>query len=93
MPTGTSAEPGPDPDTVPVLILGGGLIGLLGGLVTALFIQLASQPLLGHPIRASFRPGVVAANLLAAVVVTALAAWIPARRAARLDLLEAVSSE
>jgi putative ABC transport system permease protein len=77
------------------LLLGvsGGLIGLLGGLVTALFIQLASQPLLGHPIRASFRPGVVAANLLAAVVVTALAAWIPARRAARLDLLESVSSE
>ena len=77
------------------LLLGvaGGLIGLLGGLATAVFIQLASQPLLGHPIRASFRPAVVAANLLAAVVVTTLAAWIPARRAARLDLLEAVSSE
>jgi putative ABC transport system permease protein len=77
------------------LLLGvaGGLIGLLGGLATAVFIQLASQPLLGHPIRASFRPAVVAANLAAAVIVTTLAAWIPARRAARLDLLEAVSSE
>jgi len=61
--------------------------------VTAVFIQWASQPLLGHPIRASFRPSVVVANLLAAVVVTGLAAWLPARRAARIDLLEAVSAE
>jgi putative ABC transport system permease protein len=76
-----------------LLGMAGGLIGLLGGLVTAVFIQLASQPLLGHPIRPSFRPMVVLANLAAAVLVTALAAWIPARRAARLDLLEAVSSE
>jgi putative ABC transport system permease protein len=77
------------------LLLGsaGALIGLVGGLVTAVFIQLSSQPLLGHPIRASFRPGVVAANLAAALAVTALAAWLPARRTARLDLLEAISSE
>lgn len=77
------------------LLLGasGAIIGLLGGMVTAWFIQLASQPLLGHPIRASFRPGVVFANLAAAVMVTVLAAWLPARRAARLDLLEAISSE
>jgi putative ABC transport system permease protein len=77
------------------LLLGisGALIGLVGGLATALFIQLASQPLLGHPIRATLRPTVIVANVAAAVIVTALAAWIPARRAARLDLLEAVSSE
>jgi putative ABC transport system permease protein len=77
------------------LLLGisGALIGLLGGLVTAVFIQLASQPLLGHPIRPSFRPGVVAANMAAAIVITMLAAWLPARRAARLDLLEAISAE
>ncbi|MEI7862614.1 MAG: FtsX-like permease family protein, partial [Planctomycetota bacterium] len=77
------------------LLLGasGALIGLVSGLVTAVFIQWASQPLLGHPIRASFRPSVVVANLLAALVVTGLAAWLPARRAARIDLLEAVSAE
>ncbi|MFM8379318.1 MAG: ABC transporter permease, partial [Planctomycetia bacterium] len=77
------------------LLLGaaGALIGLVGGLATAVFIQLSSQPLLGHPIRPSFRPGVVAANLAAALAVTALAAWLPARRTARLDLLEAISSE
>jgi putative ABC transport system permease protein len=76
-----------------LLGLAGGLIGTFGGMATALVIQLSSQPLLGHPIRVSFRPGVIAVNLAAAVVVAALAAWIPARRAARLDLLEAVSAE
>jgi putative ABC transport system permease protein len=77
------------------LLLGaaGGLIGLAGGITTALFIQLASQPLLGHPIKASFRPDVVAMNLLAAVAITAIAAWLPARRAARLDLLESIAAE
>jgi putative ABC transport system permease protein len=77
------------------LLLGatGGLIGAVGGMCTALLIQLASQPLLGHPIRASLRPSVVAVNLVAAVAVTVLAAWIPARRAVRLDLLESISTE
>ena len=71
----------------------GGIIGLAAGMVTAVFIQLASQPLLGHPVSVTFRPAVVAANLAAAVAVTALAAWLPARRAVRLDLLEAISAE
>jgi putative ABC transport system permease protein len=77
------------------LILGiaGSLIGLFGGITTALFIQLSSQPLLGHPIEAKFRPEVIAANLAAAVVVAVVAAWLPARRAARLDLLQAISAE
>ena len=76
-----------------LLGVSGGLIGAVGGMFTALLIQLASQPLLGHPIRASLRPMVVAVNLVAAVAVTAIAAWIPARRAVRLDLLESISAE
>ena len=76
-----------------LLGVAGGLIGAVGGMFTALLIQFASQPLLGHPIRASLRPTVVIVNLVAAVAVTALAAWIPARRAARLDLLESIASE
>lgn len=71
----------------------GGIIGLAAGMVTALFIQLSSQPLLGHPVSVTFRPAVVATNLAAAVAVTALAAWLPARRAVRMDLLEAISAE
>jgi len=77
------------------VILGivGNVLGTLGGLVTALYIQFSSQPLLGHPARMTLRPGVIAANVLAAVVVTALAAWIPARHAARMDLLRSLSDE
>jgi putative ABC transport system permease protein len=77
------------------LLLGvaGAIIGLVAGLTTALFIQAASQPLLGHPLKMHLRPGIIAGNLVAAVVVTAVAAWLPARRAVRLDLLEAMSAE
>ncbi len=70
-----------------------GVVGLVAGLTTALFIQFASQPLLGHPLRMQVRPDIVAVNLLAAVAVTALAAWLPARRAVGLDLLESLSAE
>jgi ABC-type antimicrobial peptide transport system permease subunit len=71
----------------------GGLIGAVGGMFTALLIQFASQPLLGHPVRASLRPTVVVVNIIAAVAVAAIAAWIPARRAVRLDLLESIAAE
>jgi len=61
MPTGTSAEPGPDPDTDPVLILGGGLIGL------ALAHQLARQGRAATVLsrRRSEAAGFVAAGMLA----------------------------
>lgn len=77
------------------LLLGvaAGIVGLVAGLTTALFIQFASQPLLGHPLRMQVRPDIVAVNLVAAVAVTALAAWLPARRAVGLDLLESLSAE
>ncbi|MFN9369705.1 MAG: ABC transporter permease [Planctomycetia bacterium] len=77
------------------LILGvaGCAAGVVGGLVTAAFIQIASQPLLGHPLSPSLRPTVIAANLAGAVAVTALAAYIPARRAARIDLLESLAAD
>ena len=77
------------------LLLGfaAGIIGLVAGLSTAVFIQFASQPLLGHPLAIRVRPGVVAANLVAASVVAGAAAWLPARRAVRLDVLESLSAE
>jgi len=70
-----------------------GLVGLVAGLATALFIQFSSQPLLGHPLALRVRPDVVASSLAAAVAVTAIAAWLPARRAVGLDLLEAMGAE
>ncbi len=72
---------------------GAGIVGLVAGLSTALFIQFASQPLLGHPLQMRIRMGVVAANLAAALLVAAVAAWLPARRAVRLDVLESLSAE
>lgn len=77
------------------LLLGGAgcAIGLVGGLTTAAFIQFAGQPLLGHPLAFSLRPGLAAGALAAALAVTALAAWLPARRATRLDLAEAIAAE
>jgi glycine oxidase len=61
MPTGTSAEPGPDPDTDPALILGGGLIGL------ALAHELARQGRAATVLsrRRSEAAGFVAAGMLA----------------------------
>jgi len=77
------------------LLIGGagGLIGVVAGIVTALFIQLSSQALLGHPLAMSIRPTVILGNVAAALAITAVAAWLPARRAVGLDLLEAIASE
>jgi glycine oxidase len=61
MPTGTSAEPGPDPDTDPVLILGGGLIGLT--LAHELARQGRAATVLSR--RRSEAAGFVAAGMLA----------------------------
>ena len=77
------------------LLLGaaGCLVGLVGGLTTAAFIQFAGQPLLGHPLAFSVRPALVGTTLAAALAVSSLAAWLPARRAASLDLMEAMNGE
>ena len=59
---------------------------------------LVSDPLGGVPARLEgfLRAGRGSAGAVlvpAALAVTALAAWLPARRAVRLDLLEALSAE
>lgn len=69
------------------------IVGLIAGVITALFIQWASQPLLGHPLEVRLRPGIVVGNVLAAIAVTALAAWLPARRAVGIEVLDAISAE
>jgi putative ABC transport system permease protein len=71
----------------------GGLIGVAAGIATALFIQFSSQALLGHPLTMSIRPSLILGNVAAALAITAVAAWLPARRAVGLDLLEAIASE
>jgi ABC-type lipoprotein release transport system permease subunit len=55
--------------------------------------QVMSQPLVGHPVSFRLRPDVVVVNVVAAIAVTAAAAWLPARRAPRTDWLESVMAE
>ena len=71
----------------------GGLIGVTSGLVTAAFIQMASQPLLGHPVGVNLRPGVVVTNVAAAIVVAAVASGLPIRRVMGMDLLKSIASD
>jgi putative ABC transport system permease protein len=74
-----------------------GLVGLLpgivGGLVTAYVINLATMPSIGHPVEFGFRPGLLAAAFAGSLAITLAAAWFPARRAARLDLVRALHYE
>ncbi|MFM8578144.1 MAG: ABC transporter permease, partial [Planctomycetaceae bacterium] len=71
----------------------GCVIGVIGGIATSAFIQIASQPLTGLPVGASFRPLFIVASLLAAVGVTIVAAWVPAKRAVGLDLLDSIAAD
>ena len=77
------------------LLLGvlGTLLGTLAGLTTAWIIHLCNEPLLGHAIPFTLHTWLVAANAIACVAITMLAAWLPGERAARLDFLAAIAYE
>jgi putative ABC transport system permease protein len=67
--------------------------GIVGGLITAYVINLATMPSIGHPVEFGFRPGLLAGAFAGALAITLAAAWFPARRAARLDLVRALHYE
>ncbi len=77
------------------LLLGvlGTLLGTLAGLTTAWIIHLCNEPLLGHAIPFTLHTWLVAANAVACLMITLLAAWLPGERAARLDFLSAIAYE
>ncbi len=77
------------------LLLGilGTLLGTLAGLTTAWIIHLCNEPLLGHAIPFTLHAWLVAANAVACLTITLLAAWLPGERAARLDFLSAIAYE
>ncbi len=74
-----------------------GLIGLLPGAVAGVFVEWAiswsSFAVLGHTILFHFRPGLVLGCLLAGLVVVLVSSLLPAERAARLQLSQALRYE
>ncbi len=74
-----------------------GLIGLLtgigGGLIGAYVINLTSIPLLGYAPAFSYHPSLLLVCFVAGMAVILIAAWLPAERAARLNLLIALQYE
>lgn len=71
-----------------------GLIGLVPGMLAgtgvAYLMYLGTQPTTGHAIQFIFRPELLAVSLAAAFGIVIASALIPAERAARLDLVEAL---
>jgi putative ABC transport system permease protein len=80
---------------VQALIIGvvGFVPGILAGIAVAYVMNLAMTPLLGHPIAFGSHPWFDLATLAGALAITLAAAWIPARRAANLNVLTALHYE
>jgi putative ABC transport system permease protein len=74
-----------------------GVVGLLPGCVlgalTAWVMNVAGRAMLGQPIPFHLEPGFVAGCVVAGFAITLLAALLPARRAARLPVIQALQYE
>jgi putative ABC transport system permease protein len=64
--------------------------GICAGVAVAYLINVSMMPVIGHPVEFTFHPALLGGFLAAGMTVVAFAAWFPADRAARLDLLEAL---
>ncbi len=71
----------------------GTLLGTLAGLITAWVIHLCNEPLIGQAVPFSLHYWLLAANVGTCLAITMLAAWSPGERAARLNVLEAITYE
>lgn len=67
--------------------------GILAGVAMAWLINRATLPGTGHPIEFEFHPGMMALAFAVAFVIVVIAAWAPAERAARLELVQALQYE
>jgi putative ABC transport system permease protein len=73
---------------------GAGLVpGAVAGVGLSYVIHLATLPAIGHPVPFGFHPLLLSASLLGGVLLVLAAAWIPAERAARLELMTALQYE
>jgi putative ABC transport system permease protein len=68
-------------------------MGVVGGIIGAYVMNLSSLPLLGHAPTFALHPSLLAVCFCVGLVVILAAAWLPAERAARLNLLIALQYE
>ena len=71
----------------------GVVMGLIAGATTAWVISLTMLPLLGYHIGFALHADLVCGCVALTLAIVLVAAWIPARRATRIDLLEALKYE
>ena len=64
--------------------------GIIAGVAVAYLINMAMLPVIGHAVEFTLHPWLLGGGLVVGMAVVALAAWFPADRATRLDLLEAL---
>jgi putative ABC transport system permease protein len=67
--------------------------GLVAGVAIAFLLNRATYPVLGHPVDFRVDPLLLVGTLVVALIVSLAAAWFPARRAARLQVIEALKYE
>jgi putative ABC transport system permease protein len=77
------------------LIIGGvGLPpGILLGVAVAYVINLAMMPSFGHPVAFKVHPDMLLGTFIGAMIIVVIAAIVPARRATRINLVEALHYE
>jgi putative ABC transport system permease protein len=64
--------------------------GIAAGFGIAFLINLATLPVTGHPVELNVHPWLLGGCFVAGLLIVAAAAWLPAERAARLQLSEAL---
>jgi putative ABC transport system permease protein len=60
--------------------------GIVAGVVIAFLINLAMMPVTGHAVSFTVHPSLLLGGLVLGMFIIAVAAWLPANRASRLDL-------
>jgi putative ABC transport system permease protein len=77
------------------VILGvmGAVLGVLAGITSAYVINVGNQPLLGHPTEFKLHVNMLLLCLAGAFALVTLASYFPSKRAANLDLVEALAYE
>jgi putative ABC transport system permease protein len=64
--------------------------GIFAGVAVAYLIHLATMPITGHPVQFVPHPWLLISGFVAGLIVILIAAWIPAERASRLQLSDAM---